>query len=114
MLVILGVGLLIIAATLTGAVSQRRRDFGRRRALGATRSAIIVLVLTQTAASSVLGACVGAAGGLFAVFQLAGSLPSGAFVLGVAALAIFAALVAALLPACVAATRDPVQILRVP
>lgn len=114
MLVILGVGLLIIAVTLTGAVSQRRRDFGRRRALGATRSAIVVLVLTQTGAASMLGAGIGAAGGLIVVWQLAGSLPSEAFVLGVIALAILAGLVAALPPACLAATRDPVRILRVP
>ncbi len=114
MLVILGVGLLIIAVTLTGAVSQRRRDFGRRRALGATRSAIAVLVLTQTAAASVLGAAVGVAVGLIVVRRLAGSLPSPAFVLGVTTLAILAGLVAALPPACLAATRDPVRILRVP
>lgn len=114
LLAVLGIGLLIIAVTLTGAVSQRRRDFGRRRALGATRSAIIVLVLTQTAAASLVGASVGVAGGLVAVWQLAGSLPSGTFVLGVTVLAVLAALVAALPPAGLAATRDPVQILRVP
>lgn len=114
MLVILGVGLLIIAVTLTGAVSQRRRDFGRRRALGATRSAIVVLVVTQTGASSVLGAVLGVAGGLVVVWRLAGSLPSPTFVLGVMALAVLAGLVAALPPALLAATRDPVRILRVP
>jgi putative ABC transport system permease protein len=114
MLLILSVGLVVIAITLVGAVSQRRRDFGRRRALGASRSAILVLVLTQTAVGAALGAALGCAVGLAVVWRLAGSLPSATFTGGVGLLALVTSLVAGVPPGLMAALRDPVRILRVP
>lgn len=114
MLVVLGVGLVVVAVTLFGAVSQRRRDFGRRRALGASRSTLVWLVLIQSLVASGLGAILGVSVGLIAVQRLAGGLPSTTFTLGVFTLAVLAALVAAVPPAVVAAVRDPVRILRVP
>lgn len=114
MLLVLAVGLAIVAITLAGAVSQRRRDFGRRRALGATRSAIAVLVQTQTAVGAILGVIVGCIIGLIAVWRMAGSLPSATFIAGVAVLTLLTALVAGLPPAVLAAFRDPVRVLRLP
>jgi putative ABC transport system permease protein len=114
MLVILGVGLLLVMVTLAGAVAQRRRDFGRRRALGATRSAVVVLVLAQTAVAALLGVAAGTVAGLVADVQLAGASPPGAFTLGVAALGVLTALAAAVPPGLAAAFQDPVRILRVP
>lgn len=111
---VLGIGLLIVAVTLFGAVSARRRDFGRRRALGASRSLTAALVLVQTAITSALGAVAGTALGLVVVSRLAGALPAPSFVAGVGVLATLAALLAAIPPAAVAAFRDPVRILRVP
>lgn len=114
MLAVLSVGLVVVAITLAGAVSQRRRDFGRRRALGASRSAIVVLVLTETAAGAALGVVLGCTVGLLAVWRIAGSMPSATFTAGVGILALVTSLVAGVPPGLMAAFRDPVRILRVP
>ncbi len=114
LLVVLGVGLVVITVTLSGAVAQRRRDFGRRRALGATRSALVLLVITQTAIAAMVGVVLGTTTGLLAVGRLAGALPPLDFVAGVAILALFTAILAAIPPGLAAAFRDPVRILRVP
>jgi putative ABC transport system permease protein len=114
LLIVLGVGLLLVAATTAGAVSARRRDFGRRRALGATRSVIVLLVLVQIGVAAFIGSLAGTAVGLVAVVRLAGSSPDPPFVLGVSLLALLMALIAGVPPALLAAFRDPVRILRVP
>lgn len=114
MLLVLSVGLVVVAIMLAGVVSQRRRDFGRRRALGASRSTIVVLVLTQTAVGAALGVVLGSTVGLLAVWRMAGSLPSATFTTGVGVLALVTALVAGVPPGLMAALRDPVRILRVP
>lgn len=114
MLGVLTAGLILIGVTLYGATAARRRDFGRRRALGATRSAIITLVLTQTAVAAISGAVIGTATGLAIVNVLEGNQPAPTFTVGVATLAVLAALLAAIPPALAAAYRDPVHILRVP
>jgi putative ABC transport system permease protein len=114
LLLVLGVGLVVIMVTTAGMVSSRRRDFGRRRALGATRSAIIVLVLVQTAAAALVGVVVGSASGLLAVHQMTGALPVSSFAIGVVVLTLIMATVAGVPPAVLAAYRDPVRILRVP
>lgn len=110
MLLILAVGLVIVTLTLAGAISQRRRDFGRRRALGASRTAIIVLVITHTA----VGAIIGGTAGFLGVWRLAGSLPTVPFIGGGVALTLLTAMVAAIPPAALAALREPLRILRVP
>lgn len=114
MLLVLGVGLVLVITTLAGAVVQRRRDYGRRRALGATRSMVMTLVLTQTAVGAVAGAVVGCAVGIVVVWRITGFLPSATFVSGVAILALLSALTAGIPPGLIAALRDPVRILRVP
>ncbi|QDW61376.1 FtsX-like permease family protein [Oerskovia sp. KBS0722] len=114
MAVVLGVGLALITVTMLGAVAGRRRDFGRRRALGATRTAIIVLVLVQTTVAGLAGTALGVGGGLAAVHHLTGTLPDPSFTTGVATLAVLIALAGAVPPALAAAHQDPVRILRVP
>ncbi len=114
MLGVLAAGLLLVALTLIGAVSQRRRDFGRRRALRASRSTVVALVLLQTSAAALVGVAAGGVAGLVLVNRLAGSLPSPGFTFGVVVLTLLTALLAAVPPAVLAAYRDPVRILRVP
>lgn len=114
MALVLTVGLAIITVTVLGAVAGRRRDFGRRRALGASRSAIVALVLIQTAAAGLAGVVVGTGAGLGVVHALVGREPGAGFTSGVAILAFLIALAGSIPPAIVAAHRDPVQILRVP
>lgn len=113
-LLVLAVGLLVTGLTVYGSVTMRRKDFGRRRALGASRSALVALVLLQTTVSAVGGTVVGAAIGLGTVLRLSGSVPPWRFVLGLALMTVLTAVVAAITPAIVAALRDPVRILRVP
>lgn len=112
--VVLAAGMVLITVTQFGAVAQRARDHGRRRALGATRTGILVHVLLQVGLCSVTGALLGVLVGLLLDWRLAGALPGVAFTVAVAALSVIAALVAAVPPALRAAYRDPVRILRVP
>lgn len=114
MLLVLGVGLLLVATTLFGAVSTRRREFGRRRALGASRSAVVTIVLMHSLVSASVGVLLGTTAGLLAVWRTAGSFPAPEFTAGVAVLALLVAFVASVPPALLAAYRDPVRILRVP
>ncbi len=107
-------GLVLTGLNVFGAVTARRRDFGRRRALGASRLDIIGMVLVQTTATGIGGAIVGSAVGVLVVQSAVGTAPSPDFIAAVAVLAVLATAVAALIPAAIAAFRDPVRVLRVP
>ena len=111
---VLGVGLVLTTVTMLGAVAGRRRELGRRRALGASRSAVVVLVLAQSAVAGVAGVLIGVAAGLAVARFMLDAMPSAGFVLGVAALALLVTLAGSAPPALAAALRDPVRILRVP
>ncbi|MFZ5869164.1 MAG: ABC transporter permease, partial [Actinomycetota bacterium] len=52
----LAAGMVLITVTQFGAVAQRARDYGRRRALGATRTGILVHVLLQVGLCAAVGA----------------------------------------------------------
>lgn len=112
--IVLGAGLVLTALNVIGSVTTRRRDFGRRRALGASRIDIVILVTAQTLITAVVGAAAGLAIGTAVVRQILGVMPELEFVLAVAILAAIATTLAALPPALFAAFRDPVRILRVP
>nr|WP_158542871.1 FtsX-like permease family protein [Phytoactinopolyspora halophila] len=113
-LVILAVSAALVAVNLLTLVSIRRKDFGRRRALGATRSLIVALLLTQTALLAGIGALVGVAGALTALSVTGSPLPGPSFVIAVVIAAVLTALLGALLPAISAARKDPLHELRVP
>lgn len=104
----------LVAAILSGLTALRRKDFGRRRALGASQALIVGLLLTQMAILSIVGAALGTAGALVALAVIGDPLPGVSFVIAVAVLATAVGLVAALAPALAAATRDPIRELRVP
>lgn len=110
---VMGVGLFVAALNTYGAVTARRRDFGRRRALGARRAILVALVLAQTLVVALIGGVVGSLAGILAgvVFDRP---TDPEFVVAVVILAVSSALVAALPPGVVAAFRDPVRVLRVP
>lgn len=111
--VVLGAGLVLTALNVFGAVTTRRRDFGRRRALGASRLDIIVLVTAQTVATAAIGAVAGITVGSVVVQRILGTAPTAEFGTAVGVLAVIAAAIAAVPPAVIAAYRDPVRILRV-
>lgn len=104
----------LVAAILSGLTALRRKDFGRRRALGASRKLIVALLLAQMALLAVTGAVLGTSGALLALTLIGDPLPGAAFTGAVAVLAIAVGLVAALAPAIAAASRDPIRELRVP
>ncbi len=104
----------LVAAVLAGLVLLRRTDFGRRRALGATRGLIVVLLLSQTAILAAIGAVLGIAAALAVLAIGADPLPDVGYIAGLATISIATATGAALTPAVVAARRDPLAELRVP
>jgi putative ABC transport system permease protein len=112
--IVFSVSAVLVAAILYGLVMFRRRDFGRRRALGASRSLIVGLLLCQTAGLSLCGAIIGSAIAVAALLITGDPLPGVAFFLAIAMLATATAVVASIVPAVAAALRDPLQELRVP
>ena len=114
MAVVMGVGAVIIAVTMLSATIARRRDLGRRRALGATRSALVATLLLQAAVGAVVGILLGTAAGLVTLSATTGSLPTWRFTAGSAGLALLLTLATSAPIATHAAFRDPLRILRVP
>ncbi|MGH8827475.1 MAG: FtsX-like permease family protein [Jiangellaceae bacterium] len=111
---ILAISAVLVAVNLLGLVVMRRKDFGRRRALGATQGLIIGLLLTQVGLLGVIGAIVGVIGTTVTLVANGQPVPDLQFTVAVGVAAVLTALVAALLPALVAARRDPLHELRVP
>lgn len=116
-LLVLGVvalAALLITMVMFTMVMGRRKDFGRRRALGATRTYIVLLVLVQTTITAVFGALVGL--GTSGAWVVVGksSWPGSHFALGLCVLAVGTATLAAISPAIAASRRDPITELRVP
>lgn len=91
-----------------------RRDFGRRRALGATRSQLTALVMLGTMWPAIVGASLGALVGWAYLGSRLGRIPDWRFPVAIWILVSLAFVAASALPAAVAATRDPLRVLRVP
>lgn len=113
LLVVTGACLLAML-NVVGAVLVRRRDLGRRRALGATQLTIVLLIVAQTGLVALAASTAGTA--LAAVWTLAQGGPQvGLHNLVAAVLALsLGPAAAAALPAALAAGRDPLRELRVP
>lgn len=104
----------LVAVVYSAIVMMRRRDFGRRRALGASRSFIVWLLITNAATLATSGAVVGSVAGLTVLKATGSPTPAVEYVLAVSVFAIATGCLAATIPAAVAANRDPVKELRVP
>jgi len=113
LLILLG-SLLVLTVSGAAWVFARRRDFGRRRALGASRSDLALLVLIQTLLPALLGIALAATAGRAAVVLITGSRIPWAFVWGVTLLVLLVSMVASLAPALLASRVDTARILRVP
>ncbi|WP_207082630.1 FtsX-like permease family protein [Nocardioides sp. S5] len=114
MLLTLALGMVLTSVTQFGAVASRRRDYGRQRALGASRGDLATVVFAQVIVCSGTGAALGVGFGYLTVHLLDGSNPPLGFSIGVAILVVLSAIVAAVVPAAAAMRADPVRILRVP
>lgn len=104
----------LVSLLLFGLVMLRRKDYGRRRALGAAQGLIIKLVTLQTLLPALGGAICGTLISLTLLIVWQDPLPDMMFCLAVIVLALCTAFVAAIVPALYAANRQPLQELRVP
>lgn len=111
---LLAVTALLVAVILYGLVTMRRKDFGRRRALGATRGYIVTLLVVQTALLSLLGVATGLLAATGLAVGLGDPLPGITFTLAVSTLAVAVSVLAALAPAISASRREPIRELRIP
>ncbi len=110
---ILAVGGFFVAAVVLADVLIRRRDLGRRRTLGITRTDLVALVTTRTAMTGAIGAAAGCTAA-WAVNQSTGFTTPLDFTVAVGVLAAMVALIAALPPAVYASRLDPVAVMRTP
>lgn len=110
---ILAVGGVFVASVVLADVLIRRRDLGRRRTLGITRSALATLVATRTLFVALLGSALGSGVG-WAINHLSGVPTPIPFTAAIGVLAALTATVAALPPALYAARLDPVHVMRTP
>lgn len=97
-----------------GLALARRRDFGRRRALGASRTMLTLLLVGQVFCTAILGLVLGLAGSFTWLVLDNHPLPTWDYTLALAVLVITGAGFAAAIPAIGAALRDPLTELRVP
>lgn len=107
-------GLFLVLLTVSLALSSRRADMGRRRALGSSRSALVALVLMSVTIPTLAGAFLGTILGLATTSLLGHSLPNPLFVLAVNTLTLSVVAIATVPPALNVALQDPVAVLRVP
>lgn len=113
LLLILTVGGFFVAAVVLADVLIRRRDLGRRRTLGITRTDLVALVTARTMITAVAGAVIGCAAA-WGTNLATGYLTPADFTIAVGVLAVLVGSVAALPPAAYASRLDPVHVMRTP
>jgi putative ABC transport system permease protein len=113
-IVIFSLTAFLVASILYGLVMLRRKDFGRRRALGASQPLIIGLLLTQIAALAFAGSLLGSTAAAVGLAIGRDPLPGLPFFVAIGVLAVGVSVIAGLIPALIAARRDPLRELRVP
>ncbi|MCI9889443.1 FtsX-like permease family protein [Micrococcales bacterium 31B] len=104
---------LLVAGAMSVSVLLRRRDFGRRRALGATRGQVFTLVVGQSLVTGISGCVVGTGAAAAYLYASVHAVPPLDFVFGLNILALATLSLAAAVPAALAASRDPALELRV-
>jgi putative ABC transport system permease protein len=124
------VGMFIIYSSFSIAVTQRRKEIGILRALGATRRQIAILFLGESAVGGLIGSTLGVVLGYFAAAVIAQSIggilqgvygvvqeglnitPSPALIALTIAIGVITSMIAAGIPARNAARTNPIQALQ--
>lgn len=105
---------ILVALLFSAVVVGRRRDYGRRRALGATRQFIWTLVLVQAIATTALAVALAIVATVTLAIATSNPTPNITYLAATAVLLTCGAGIGSLIPALIAATGDPIQELRVP
>lgn len=113
-LIILAVTVLITATILSRLIVLRRKDYGRRRALGATRGAIIYLILSQLTQLAVVGVGIGLLASMGIMRASETPMPDGNFLVALSILAIITVEIAGVIPALMAANLPSWQLTVIP
>ena len=113
-LIVIGISVVLVASKSYGFTMLRRKGYRRGRALGASRSPIVTLVLLHMTMVSLIGATIGSTGPVIALHAFRVPVPGIEFLAATAISAVVVSVAAALLPAIVAARRDSIRELRVP
>lgn len=103
-----------VLMTIWSLVLLRRKDFGRRRALGATRAFILVLIVSQVGIIATAGSVLGGIVGVAALAIGRQPVPPLSYLLALCVALTVAATAAAAVPAAWASRREPLSELRVP
>jgi putative ABC transport system permease protein len=121
MIVLSAIGLLVggvgVVAIMTISVTERTREIGVRKALGATSGTILWQFLVEAVTLTGIGAVIGLTAGIMIAFLIRtatpvqASVPAGAIVASLLASA-FTGVVFGILPAMRASKLDPVDALR--
>lgn len=105
---------MLAAAVLSATIVLRRKEFGRRRALGASQQFVCVLLLTQVGLLSFVGAFIGTIASATILALLGDPLPPLDYLMSVTLIAGFVGMIAGVIPAVAASRRAPILELRVP
>lgn len=111
---VLGGATLATLVNVWGLALMRRRDIGRRRALGATRATIMTLMIGQVTVAALTSAIIGAGIGVALLARGDAPIPNLPYITAVVLALTGISAIAAGIPALIASRRDPLSELRVP
>ena len=111
------VGVLVIFLSMYTTITERTREIGILRSLGASKRLIVTLILEESLVIALLGVVIGLGGSLLIGRMVTGLFPTlivsipGDWMLRAAIFALLSALIGAVYPSIKAAAHDPVEAL---